>query len=202
MKPILEQIPIERARLCHAAEFLIQRKSDGQHRTVDGAKCGVSGVMLNAELMRDGTHRINDVSILGLTTRERMAELQAIARHLPPGFEIEKSDVELDAEIAAGGEGIVLKPWHLDFGQGWLKAKRSENFLVRVTEGPGAVQSVTIADATTGEPRGKLPLRAGKCDQVRRGSLLKVTGYGLTTRGLIREARPDTDTPTSWLVQY
>lgn len=198
VKPRVDQIDLPTARRLHGADYLRQRKSDGRHETIT-----IPGFEpLNCELMRDGSRRVNDVFIPDLDTRERWAELQRIAQHLPPGFEIEKSDVDLDDEIAAGGEGIVLKPWHQPFGIGWLKAKRSENFIVRVASFNGGTRSVFIEDAATREPRGKVALLGDRCERVREGSLLKLTGYGLTANGAIREPRPDADTATSWIVQY
>jgi hypothetical protein len=58
---------------------------------------------------------------------------------------------------------------------------------------------VELADVVTGQARGKLPLRS-RFDQVRIGSVLKVEAFGLTARGMLREARLDRDTETSWLV--
>ena len=125
-----------------------------------------------------------------------------MARFFPAGWELEREISDVAAAIASGDEGGVLKPLAAPFGYGWLKAKRSENFRVRVLDFCGDVQSVTIADAETGEPRGRVALLGGKCDRVRRGSILKLTGYGLTARGCIREPRPDNDTAGSWLIQF
>ncbi len=208
-RPILEQIAVGAARALSGADYLLQRKSDGQHCFVTTPR--FEALKFNAEAMSHGgrsrknatqCYRVNDVMLDGLDTRSRWLELQRMARHFPDGWELEREIDDIESAIANGEEGGVLKPWHQPFGIGWLKAKRSENFIVRITEGAGAAQSVTIADAATGEPRGKVPLRSGKCDQVRVGSILKVTGYGITARGLIREPRPDNDTPTSWLVKY
>lgn len=207
MKLRLEQIDLAAARGLSGADYLIQRKSDGCHALVSPP--GFERFKFNAERMRDGSHRINDVLLDGLDTRARWAELQIMAPHFPPGFELEavshggRSPGDfLDAELASGGEGIVLKPWPARFGSGWLKVKRHHNFLVVVTEDPGASQSVAVADATTREPRGRVALFGGKINQVQRGSVLKLTGLGLTARGLIREPRPDADAPDSWRVKF
>jgi hypothetical protein len=73
-------------------------------------------------------------------------------------------------------------------------------FYCRVTDLDPWRGSVILADRDSGEKRGKMPLRGGKFEQVRVGSVLKVEAYGLTAKGLLREARPDHDAPGSWLV--
>ena len=82
-----------------------------------------------------------------------------------------------------------------------FKCKRCQVSLCRVTGLDHMRGSVELADAASGQLRGKLPLR-GKFDRVRVGSVLKVEAYGLTARGMLREARLDRDTPASWLASY
>ena len=94
----------------------------------------------------------------------------------------------------------MAKPLDSAFGVGWLKCKRSQVFRVRVTDLDHQRGSVVLVDSITGEKRGKLPLRGGKFELVRVGSILKVEAFGLTNKGLLREARPDHDEPGSWLV--
>jgi ATP-dependent DNA ligase len=106
----------------------------------------------------------------------------------------------LAAVLERGGEGVVAKPLNSPYGVGWLKCKRSQVFYCRVTDLDPMRGSAILADSVTGEKRGKLPLRGGKFELVRVGSILKVEAYGLTAKGLLREARPDHDEPDSWLV--
>lgn len=218
MKPTLTQIPLAAARGLAAADYLVQRKSDGRHCIVTAP--AFEPLQFNAEAVSHSgppgknaprCYRVNDVLLSGLTTRERWRELQAMAPHFPPDWQIEKAatinhqpsiNPFLEEELSNGGEGVVLKPWHTPFGIGWLKAKRSENFIVRVTDFNGGTRSVFVADAATGAARGKVALLGDRCERVRVGSVLKLTGYGLTARGQIREPRPDADEPESWLMVY
>ena len=111
-------------------------------------------------------------------------------------FESNGADL-LDRVLSAGGEGVVLKSPG-DYWQPMLAAKRSIIVTVRVTGFCGGTQSVQIADAATGQPRGKVALRGGKCEQVRIGSLVRVEGMNLTDDGKIRQPNPT----RQWLVQY
>lgn len=102
--------------------------------------------------------------------------------------------------LEVGGEGVVARGWQDPYGE-IQAAKRLQTFRVVVTGFVPNSQSVTVADAETGEPRGAVTLRGGKCDKVRVGSVLKVEGMGLTEAGKIREPRPCSDAPGSWLVK-
>lgn len=107
----------------------------------------------------------------------------------------------LEAILARGGEGVVVKDWSAPWGAPWVKIKRSQVYYCRVTELLPWVAGAEICDSVTGEKRGKIALR-GKFDSVRVGSVLKVEAYGLHASGLLREARLDNDSPGSWLNQY
>lgn len=123
----------------------------------------------------------------------------------------------LQAVLAAGGEGVVAKGWHDNYFAGMLACKRLETFYCIVT-GINAGQSVRLAflppvfdNLESGgaflsvenlEPAGNMPLRGGKADCVRIGSILKVEAYGRHASGLLREARPCSDTATSWLIKF
>jgi hypothetical protein len=102
--------------------------------------------------------------------------------------------------LARGGEGVVRKRLDAPWGCHWEKCKRSQVFYCRVTDLDQWSGGVFLADLNTGEKRGKMPLREGKFELVRVGSVLKVEAYGLIARGMLREARPDRDGPGSWLV--
>jgi ATP-dependent DNA ligase len=107
----------------------------------------------------------------------------------------------LEHLLREGGEGVVAKPLAGTFGAGWLKCKRVQTFRVVVAGIDPMRGSVKLCDAATGEDRGKLALRS-RFDHVRVGSVLKVEAFGLTARGMLREARLDSDFPGSWLVSY
>jgi len=103
--------------------------------------------------------------------------------------------------IQFGGEGVMVADLDAPWGDFWC-VKRSQVFYCRVTGLDGVTGSAILADRDTGEARGKICLRGNKFEQVRCGSVLKLVGYGLTAKGLIREVRPDADAPGSWLVNY
>ena len=137
-------------------------------------------------------------------TRARWAALVDVARRFPVGVRLARvgqGGEFLEHLLAAGAEGVVAKPFDAPFGANWFKCKRAQVFLCVVTALDHARGSVALADVATGQERGKLPLR-GKFERVRVGSILKVEAFGLTERGLLREARPDRDTKTSWLVKF
>lgn len=103
--------------------------------------------------------------------------------------------------IAAGGEGIAAQDSRAPWGE-ILACKRLVELLCVITGFCPGLASVEIADASTGQPRGRMPLPGGKIDRCRVGSILKCAGMGLTDRGLLREPRLCADTPESWLKQF
>ena len=229
-KPMIQFVPFDHARrVLHLGGFLIQEKSDGIHRVLESA----AGIF-NSERMADGSHVVNDLIALHgedarrMTTAERWgicaSFYQSLARcgaRLARRFQ---SLAEVSDYIRTeNGEGAVLKPISGGFGEGWIKLKRSQNFFVRVSADSGSKQSVPIElmfhmehPATAADfsrfplsafrfsPAGHVALFGGKSDRVRPGSILKLTAYGLTAKGCLREPRPDADpaNPDSWLVQY
>jgi hypothetical protein len=130
---------------------------------------------------------------------QRLApELRADGYDLAPASAPGETAVEFyDRIIADGGEGIVIKDLAAPYGEMWA-CKRGEIHLLRVSGHCGGTQSVFIADAQTGQPRGKVTLRGGKCDQVRVGSLLRIECIGITDKGLFRQPQPCRE----WLVKF
>jgi hypothetical protein len=205
MKPSFESVPMETGLHWRGGNFLYQEKSDGCHEFAE-----VAGMVVNAERMHDGSLVVNDLVTLhgqdvrGEPTRARWAELVSRARTLPRGVRLSRigSGGEfLEHLLSEGGEGIVVKTLDAPFGVGWLKCKRQQVFLCVVVALDHSKGSVSLCDAATGQERGKLPLRS-RFDQIRVGSVLKLEAYGLTVKGLLREARVDKDSPSSWLVQF
>lgn len=207
LKPRKIIVPLAEARHWRAGgNFLFQIKMDGRFEVIER-----DGYTMAAELMRDGTryaHTLLGVpgqSLQNVNLREAMPEL----RRIVPRFQDVKIRLcpefsggeGLEAALAAGHEGGVAKDLDAPYGE-MLCCKRIWEGLACVTGFCGGTQSVTIADAATGEPRGKIALRGGKIDRVRVGSVLKVQGMGLTERGLIREPRLCADAPDSWLVKF
>jgi hypothetical protein len=103
--------------------------------------------------------------------------------------------------MAAGAEGVCWQSWDWQYGEILAYKSRWEG-VCRVSMPAGKTQSVEIEDAATGQARGRIALRGGRCDRVRVGSLLKVTAMCLTGDGKLREARLDADAPGSWLVKF
>ena len=132
----------------------------------------------------------------------RMAAFLDICRTLNGTSEtIAETVTDIAACMASGAEGVCWQSWDWPYGQILAHKARWEG-IVRVSRPPGWTQSVEIEDAATGQPRGKLPLRGGKCDRVRVGSLLKVTAMCITDAGKLREPVLDSDSPESWLKQF
>ena len=103
--------------------------------------------------------------------------------------------------MASGAEGVVWQDWSWPYGEILAYKARWEGVCLVVAP-PGGKQSVEIADAATGQPRGRIALRGGRCDRVRVGSLIKVNAMCLTDDGKLREPVLDSDSPTSWLVKF
>lgn len=219
-KPAPQQIPLAEAlRWRGGGRYRFEEKLDGRFalREFEGAR--IAGeLMPNGEFYAFDILQSAGVPCAQLPLSERLSLLDNFLI-LHSSFRLRRpahgSGGEfLEHILAAGGEGIVAKPLDTPYGCGWLKAKREETFYVRVLAAPGCCQSVpfeetdeSIAARLQTNPlakmaSGRCPLFGGKAERVRAGSLLKLTGYGVTARGKIREPRPDRDTPASWLVQY
>ena len=100
--------------------------------------------------------------------------------------------------LAAGGEGVVQKLPSSTYFDTMAACKRSWIWICRVRGVVGGSQSVEIEDSVSGQFRGRVALRGGKCDQVRPGSLIRVEGMSLTDDGKIREPRACRE----WLVSF
>ncbi len=205
IKPRIEQISIDAGKQLDPADYLIQEKSDGQHRFLM-----FGGEIYNAELMASGEYVINDVvqicheDVTMWSGHERWEWLFRKSASFAPGWRLCQRVTffgEIQDHISAGWEGAVAKPMAGNFGEGWIKIKRVENFICRVSGLNPSKSSVSIVDATTGQARGNLALRL-RFDRVRVGSLLKVVAMQEHKSGLLREARLDNDTPNSWLVRF
>lgn len=207
MKPTKTIIPVERALAeWRDPTMLYQVKEDGCFEEREMAGALIAGERLSSgEFIAFDLLAINssflDLASAPLTHRWPM--LKRIA--LPPGCRLVESAPNgadlLQRVLARGGEGVVAKRWDDPFGP-MLAAKRSQNFLCRISAFNGGANSVKIEDAATGDPRGNVPLRAGKIEQVRVGSVLKVVGMLETRSGKIREPRLCSDAPNSWLAAF
>jgi ATP-dependent DNA ligase len=208
-KPKLESVPLAVGLAWRGGNYLYQEKSDGRHEFAQ-----VAGAVLNAERMPSGALVVNDlvsvggIDVRGENTARRWVEVQALfagrGALLNTSIRLCRTGQGgefLEHLLREGGEGVVAKPLDAPFGVGWVKCKRCAAYKCVIAALDHSRGSVELADAATGQPRGKLPLRS-RFGEVRTGSVLKVEAFGLTARGMLREARLDRDTETSWLVSY
>ncbi len=136
-------------------------------------------------------------NFLAVSNRTAAGLLRGIATGFTGNLIMAETVQDVDACLAGGAEGVCAHPLAAVWGD-MLAHKAGEIFTCRVRQAAGATQSVAIEDTATGECRGKVALRGGKCDQVRVGSIIRVEGMGLTEAGKIREPRACRE----WLVQY
>ena len=219
MKPRKTIVPLA-VGLAWQCGALFQEKIDGRFATRQ-----LAGSLLAGELVGDRFTAFDLIETQGQDVRhcplldrwralnslagELTRQCVSIVRSASNGGEL------LASVLASGGEGVVRKEWHATYFDAMTACKRLETFACVVT-GINAGQSVQIAFAPPDfnnlqspplilnglEPAGNMPLRGGKADCVKIGSLLKVEAFGRHASGLLREARPCKDTPTSWLIKF
>jgi hypothetical protein len=211
IKPRIEAVPLAAGlRWRGGGDYHFSEKMDGRFAVEESAGCIVAG-----ERMPDGRFFVFNVAqafgedVTRRPFRERLALLDAwtgLGEHPASPWQPHwrrpaagNGGEFLEAVLERGGEGVVASHWEAPWGVMQFKCKRAQVFVCAVIALDPIRASVELADAANGQPRGKLPLR-GKFHRVRVGSLLKVEAFGLTDRGMLREARLDRDTPTSWLV--
>lgn len=209
-KPMKAIVPWCEARAWRGQGWIWQEKMDGIFTTIEAG-----GLLLAGERLADGRIFAFDVlevdgqdiscrplrerrePFLGyFSRREKSDRFNPSILAVSEGFGGEF----VEAVMVAGGEGVVAKCMDDHYGP-MLAYKRRADFLCVVSR-LGMSQSVELCDAVTGAPRGRVALFGGKCERVRVGSILKITGQCLTPKGCIREPRPCDDAPNSWLVKY
>lgn len=161
-------------------------------------------------------------NVLNETTAWRWDHLQSIAPLLPDNIilaeTINHHPSSINDLFASGAEGICAHDWQGAWGN-MLATKVNTIFVCIVTGFCGGTQSVEISRLMSKDqslksaelatldigletldkiPCGTLPLRGGKCDQVRVGSILRVEAMGITDDGKLRQAKPCRE----WLVQW
>lgn len=149
---------------------------------------------------------VDDLGILDKSTRARWGALNALASFLPPNMVIAEqiNGVEdFNRIMATGAEGVCAHSWVAGWcspahGPAMLAHKVAGIYLCRVRRAAGGTQSVEIEDAETGQDRGKVTLRGGKCDRVRVGSIIRVEAMGTTDAGKLRQPQPCAE----WLVRF
>lgn len=172
-------------------DWLYQEKMDGIFCVVDVGRWRIA-----AERMKSGgVHGFDCLAVDGMDIRRehlraRLIELcAAIACHpgdirpVPTGHGGEF----VEAVLARGGEGVVAK--RLDQAYGFMvAAKRTQVYHCRVVGLDAGTGSVVLADRDSGEARGRLAMR-GRFDSASVGQVLKLEAFGLTKKGMLREAR-------------
>lgn len=216
LKPRKKIVPLQDFQKLSSREYLIQRKYDGEFATREimfkGERFTLLGEKLRAK--SSGLFDWKDKALLkrhygsffvafsvdlpGATNRDRWLKLSEIALSFTEDCYLADTVSDASFCMESGGEGVCAHAWDAPWGE-MLCVKQLNTWLCKVTA-IGFTQSVEIADAATGEPRGNVKLGGGKCDRVRVGSVIKIEGMGLSDSGKIREPRPCADTETSWLV--
>jgi len=154
------------------------------------------------ELMRNGQFFAFDVlrydsqDVRSLPLCERLTILDGMKLPRPA---VGSGGAFLAAVLERGGEGVVAKRLDAPWGAAFYKCKRTQVFFCRVADLDQRTGSAILADRESGEKRGRVALHS-RFERVRVGSVLKLEAYGLTVRGLLREAILDRDAPGSWLV--
>lgn len=183
------------------ATEIVRHKSGGFFTATDRAMLARQGAGSNdakPQVAAGGEFQVA-FDVISTEPTDRRAAILEEYRHA--GGLVAEEVHDIAATMAAGAEGVCWQSWDWPYGE-ILAYKAMWEGVCRVRQAAGGTQSVIVEDAATGQLRGKVALRGGKCDAVRVGSLIKLTGMGLTDDGLIREPRPDNDTPKSWLVQF
>jgi hypothetical protein len=210
VKPKIAQVPLATGlRWRGGGDWQFTQKFDGRYHELDAG-----AHLIACELMRDGTLwafdclRAGGEDVSGEPLTVRWRELHLAVNDAIANMHVEINIVPagqggefLESVLAHGGEGVVAKPWLAPFGSSWLKCKRQQVFQCRVVGLNLSTGGAKIIDDVTGEDRGTVPLR-NRAPLAKFGSIVKVVGYGLTARGMIREPRPDSDSPESWLIHY
>ena len=148
--------------------------------------------------------------------RERLVALDAVAVKLGALRPATGNGPEfLEAIMARGGEGVVVKDMDALPGATWTKIKRVQVFYgvirdMRPERGSVRVDLIhsSFLDAPGFEPsdfetgdNGGWVAMGGRFEAVKIGDVLKLEAYGQHKSGLLREARLDKDFPGSWLVR-
>lgn len=144
---------------------------------------------------------IEGQGVLNRTNGERWQMLQDVFNHQDTkgaGGNIIMAEMvtDVDGAMLAGAEGVcahdLIAPW------GAMLCYKARDIFECVVTATGRTQSVQVACARTGQARGSVTLRGGKCDRVRVGSVIRVEGMAITDDGKIRQPVACSE----WLVRY
>lgn len=181
-----------------------QEKLDGEFATLELPDGILAGEKLRDKFIAWDCVGFHGRDVRGENALDRLEMAAQLGRR--HGYSLVRESANggelLESVLAAGGEGIVRKLPHATYYDGMTACKRLQTWACRIVGFAGGTQSADIADAQSGEKRGRVALRGGKIDRVRIGSIVKIEGLELHESGLIREPRPDKDSLNSWLVKY
>lgn len=183
-KPVFRQIPLSEG-LAMRAPLVYHEKMDGKWAVQQIGKALCAG-----ELMRDGTFWAFDLLALdGSDCRqrpltERLHWLQGVN---VPIVASGHGGEFLEAILARGGEGVVIKAPDSPFGVEWIKCKRETNYHLIVAEKNIAKSQIRLID-NEGVDCGWVPWLTG-FDQIQIGQTVEVLAYGRHASGKLREAR-------------
>jgi hypothetical protein len=205
-KPTKQIIDVETALATwNRTDGIVQEKKDGVFAVLELGDITIAAEkMFNGDIFAFDILEVSGQDVRTMPLRLRWNALESFRAKLA-AFGIQTVPTASDGHgadflqqvLKAGGEGCVLKSWHATYYDPMLAAKRSKIFTCRVLEiGPG--QSVSLVDAEVGIDRGRMPLRGGKCDQVRIGSVLRVEALDAYASGKLRQAVPCRE----WLVSF
>ena len=196
--PTKNLIPVETALADWTGAGCFQQKLDGEFTALEVEGGILAGETVRGEFTAFDCIQANGQDVRGLPLAKRLTLRDTLCQFHGIGTvrTVWANGAGLLAEaLASGGEGVVLKSPGSYFDP-MIAAKREGVWTCRVTGHCGGTQSVFIVDDETGADRGKVTLRGGKCDQVRAGSIIRVSGINLTASGKIRQPQPCRE----WLV--
>lgn len=192
-RPPYRSITVKQAlALPHSARYRWEEKMDGEF-----ACRKINGAVIVGEAMRGGDFYAFDmVELMGVDLRvrpfrERIDYLTRGYSRLGPSHYCMPSTGPgpefLEAVLARGGEGVVIKDLDAPYGSEWIKVKRVETWDLIVMEKAAGKASIHLKSAE-GEDFGWCPCRAGY-DSLKIGDVVEIAAYGRHASGKLREPR-------------
>lgn len=189
-RPPYRTIPLaEGLKLRGVGNWRFEEKLDGEFAIED-----IGDAVFVGEKMNDGRLFLFDVvefagkSIRHWAFRDRLKMLSDYANHL--GYLMPACGTGgefLEAVLARGGEGIVIKDLDAPYGAEWIKCKRMETWDLIIVEKAAGKSSVRLSNAQ-GEDFGWCPCRAAY-DALHVGDVVEIAAYGRHASGKLREPR-------------
>ena len=181
--------------------IIYQRKEDGRFDPWEWSPGNVLACELLPDgrriafdaLMCEGKELIGNPLYARLWHRNHMARIAGVPIITTAG----NGGQTLRYGLAAGWEGVCRKSLAATWYDAMEVCKKSVTLVCRVTS-MGGTQSVGIADPVTGQDRGAVTLRGGRCDRVRVGSLIRLEAMEVHPSGKLRQPTLCAD----WLVSF